>query len=334
MGAFATLQAAYARYGVATYPVTGGKVPAVRGYGRVGLEGSRQLALKFADADAGGFVAGKRNGIVVVDIDSADDRLVAEVEAKFGATPLQVLTPSGGRHRYYRHSGERRKIRLLQKVDILGAGNVVAAGSVVPKGTYKIERGSLDDLARLPPMRAGEAPRALADDKIGEGYRNKALFEHCMRAVRQCDDRDTLLDVARTFNEDSVAPQLPEAEVITTVRWVWDCEARGVNRFGTTGAWFPTAEVTTLLKCPDATMLLMALRAYNAPGRLFWITNRFSAKFGWGPKRMAGARAQLVAMGYITLVRPATRGSPALYRWTDQRRPPPAGARKQMGGRN
>jgi len=149
---FAQIQAAYGAIRVATYPLTADKVPAVRAYQRIGANYSAQLALRFPEAMAGGFCAGPHSAVTVVDIDSSDDNLVYEVQNRFGSTPLQVVTPSGGRHLYYRYGGETRRIRLLPDVDILGAGNVVCAGSETAKGRYQIERGSLEDVSRLPSM--------------------------------------------------------------------------------------------------------------------------------------------------------------------------------------
>jgi hypothetical protein len=186
-GAFMDLQRAYAEHRIATYPLTEDKTPAIRGYDRVGAKGSLQLAMKFPQALAAGFVAGRRNRLTVVDIDSPDDRLVDEIQGRFGITPFQVRTPSGGSHLYYRHTGEARRIRPLPDVDVLGAGNVVAALSVVPKGRYQIERGSLDDLAALPPMRQEQLQCPTGN--IPKGQRNLSLFEFCRRTVAYCELR-------------------------------------------------------------------------------------------------------------------------------------------------
>src|SRR5438477_230821 len=50
-----------------------------------------------------GIVTGHR--VTVIDIDDAG--LIDEMIRRFGATPLQVGTPSGGLHLYYASSGER-----------------------------------------------------------------------------------------------------------------------------------------------------------------------------------------------------------------------------------
>jgi hypothetical protein len=47
----------------------------------VGLNGSSQLAMKFADADAFGFQCGKRNRITLIDVDSRDEGVVREAMA-------------------------------------------------------------------------------------------------------------------------------------------------------------------------------------------------------------------------------------------------------------
>jgi hypothetical protein len=46
------------------------KRPAIRGYNRVGLRGSRELACKFADATALGFMTNERTRITGLDIDT------------------------------------------------------------------------------------------------------------------------------------------------------------------------------------------------------------------------------------------------------------------------
>src|SRR5262249_6217930 len=56
-------QADYAAHGVATFPVDANKRPMVRRYSRFGLVGSAEIASKFANAPAIGFMCGKCNGI-------------------------------------------------------------------------------------------------------------------------------------------------------------------------------------------------------------------------------------------------------------------------------
>ena len=60
-GVFSTWQPAYAERGIATFPIGEAKKPSIRGWQKVGLRGSAELAKKFADADALGYVTGRRS---------------------------------------------------------------------------------------------------------------------------------------------------------------------------------------------------------------------------------------------------------------------------------
>jgi hypothetical protein len=310
MSAFADLQRVYAEHQIATYPLTEGKTPAIRGYASVGAGGSRQLAMKFPTATAAGFIAGSRNRLTVVDIDSPDERLVGEIQDRFGVTPFHVLTPSGGWHSYYRHAGEVRRIRPLPDVDILGAGSVVAAGSVVSKGKYQIERGSLDDLDRLPPMR-WEQQRGPAAN-IPKGQRNNALFEYCRRTVTYCDDFDQLLDAARTWADRNLEQSLPPAEIAKTCKSVWTYRGgrkRVMNQI------VEAPQFTLLLQSPIATTLFVFLQAENGPNAEFWIADGLADRLGWSRRSIPAARKMLLKLGIIKCIRPRGKNAPALYRW-------------------
>lgn len=308
-GAFPALQAMYAQHRVAVYPLTASKTPAVKAYDRIGAPYSEQLAIRFPEATAAGFVAGPRNRITVVDIDSADDRLVAELQDRYGMTPLQVMTPSGGRHLYYRHNGEVRRIRPLPKVDILGAGNVVAALSVVPKGIYQIERGSLEDLDRLPPL-LREAPRA--PTSVPTGKRNESLFHYCRRTANVCDDLDQLLDAARTWADGRLAEPLPAAEVVKTATSAW--RYRG-GRKAIMHHIVEAPVYASLVANTDALALFAYLSAENGQDADFMIADGLGKARGWPYRFVPAARRALLDLGIIVCTRPARRGAPALYRW-------------------
>jgi Bifunctional DNA primase/polymerase, N-terminal len=87
-GIFSTWQPDYAAHGIPTFPVTAEKKPATRGYLRTGLRGSAELASRFTDADAFGFACGPRSKITLLDVDSADERALADALSIFGKTPL------------------------------------------------------------------------------------------------------------------------------------------------------------------------------------------------------------------------------------------------------
>jgi hypothetical protein len=327
-GVFADVQAAYAEHNIATFPLTADKKPAIKGYGRVGLKASALLAQKFASADAFGFICGQRSGVTVLDVDTPDEKVLADALGRHGQTPLIVRTASGKFHAYYRHDGERRRIRPWRglPIDIIGGGIAIAPPSRGTKGRYSIIQGSLDDLDRLP------AARDLVDsavircqpaieaglDVVHKGRRNDALWRHCMRNAKACDDFITLLDVAFTFNENCLPP-LSEAEVNATAKSAWDYTQRGQNRFCEHGAWFPTEEVVRLLIDQDAFILLAFLRANNRPAATFMCTNTLAATLNWRRERLAEARYHLIELGYIVMVKQAGFRSPALFKWASQK---------------
>ena len=309
---FATIQAAYRAHRIATYPVTADKTPAVRGYSRIGASYSAELATRFSTATAAGFVAGPRNRLTVVDIDSTDDRLVDEILARFGPTPLQVRTPSGGRHLYYRHQGERRQIRPIPDVDILGGGHVVAAHSVVPKGRYDLERGTLDDLDRLPPLRQS-AWRTKPAGGVAKGHRNNELFRHCHSIVKHCDSHDQLLDAASTWANDQLGDPLPDAEVAKTAASVWqyrDGRKRVMNHI-ISGPSF-----SALAADPAVLGVYSYLSAHNGRDAIFMIADGLGRAEGWSRRLVPATRRTMLALNLIECVRPHAKGRPALYRWS------------------
>ncbi len=241
---FRDWQPVYADHRIATFPVrvsTDGKVPAIRGWQRIGLPGSSKLAQKFAGADAWGFCPGRRNGLTILDVDTPDERVLADALDRYGPTPVIVRSGSGNFQGWYSHNGENRLIRKLEPgkpIDLLGSGFVAAPPSRGIKGAYQFIEGGLDDLDRLPIMRNIKiASPPLSPDLplvkiVAEGERNNSLFYHCMRSAHSCVDFDALLDVARTRNAEYLPP-LPDTEVVDTAKSVWQYTERGENRVGT-----------------------------------------------------------------------------------------------------
>jgi Bifunctional DNA primase/polymerase, N-terminal len=190
MGTFADWQPRYAEHGISSFPVVvneAGKKPVVKGYLKVGPNLSRQFVFRFPDHDALGVSCGPRNGITVLDVDSPDERVLADALARHGATPFVVRSGGGNYQAWYRHGGEKRQIRPWGKelpIDILGGGYVVAPPSLGARGAYRIIQGDLDDLRRLPRMGGLPTPDGVhnADaigrsNVVGEGKRNKSLWD-------------------------------------------------------------------------------------------------------------------------------------------------------------
>jgi Bifunctional DNA primase/polymerase, N-terminal/Primase C terminal 1 (PriCT-1) len=315
---FAQWQPIYAAHGLSTFPVrieVGDKKPMVKNYLRAGRHYSDRLAQQFPDAQAFGFALGDRTKITVLDCDSNDDRILCDAMTRHGKSPLIVRSGSGNFQAWYRHNGERRHIRPDPRlpVDILGGGFVVAPPSRGIKSAYQIIEGSLDDLVSLPVLQNFVAPTNV--ELISTGRRNNSLWEHCMRQCRSCDDFGALLDVAETFNTQSLNPPLDASEVTKAARSAWQATERGENRFGQIGAFLTVAETQSMVSDPYLLTLLAWLKAQNSPGSQFLIADGLAPLLGWSLPQLRRCRKLLSALGWIRMVRPPARGCAALYRW-------------------
>ena len=331
IGIFAASQPRYAAVGIPTFPVyidSHVKKPLVRYYASFGLPGSAEIARKYPDASAIGFMAGERNGVTVGDVDEVGEEALQRFLNRHGKTPVIVKTASGKHHAYYRFNGERRAIKPEPdvKVDILGAGIVIAPPSRGPAGEYQFILGGLNDLDRLPvmqdvPIKATkrslrrESNIETISQSVSSGYRNDTLFRCCLRDARFCDDLDALLDAARTYNAKFLEP-LSDEEVIKVAASAWGYEERGENRCGRTGVWFSTEEVNYLIRTdPEKYLLKSFLRANNGPKSTFMITNSLAPLLSMTRKRLSAARRRL-EQSDLEMVKPATKQTgPALFRW-------------------
>jgi Bifunctional DNA primase/polymerase, N-terminal len=315
LGLFTRHQPDYAAHGIATFPVTAAKKPAVSGYLHTGLKGSQSLATKFGSAPVLGFATDERNGLTILDIDTPDERVLARALDRHGRTPLIARSAGGKFHAYYRHNGERRRIRPWRgrEIDLLGMGGmVIAPPSKVAKGSYQFIEGTLADIHRLPALSNLDLPKP---EGAKDGERGDKLFRHLMKAAHHVESFDDLLDVGRTFGE-SCEPPMEDDRVISTAQSAWGYTERGENRFGQHGAWFPLDEVNRMIDGDqDAALLLMFMRAHQGPDSTFMCANGLAEKFGWHRIRLANARRGLIELGYLIPVRQAGRGHPAQFRW-------------------
>lgn len=321
-GIFAEWQPRYAEHRVATFPVEG-KRPCVRAYDKVGLRGSAQLAIKFHDVDAFGFLCGPRSRITVIDIDSPDERTVGEAQRMFGDTPVIWRTGSGNYAMPFRYNGEARRIRAVPglPIDILGGGFVVAPPSVGAKGQYAFVQGGLADLDRLPRLRIDKierqkAPKGLRPETFArEGQRHDTLKRALTSEIWHCDTWEDFLDRAVTIGTMHCTPPLDDGEITDLAAWFWQHKTRGLLIRPGHRHW--TQDVHDLMLTDRiAGMLLLMLRTEH-PGdwQQFVIANGWAKTLGMKRDTLAAKRRKLEALGHIVLVKRATALKPALYRW-------------------
>ena len=346
---FGYWQGPYAVYRIATFPleVVDGNVikkPAIRHFDKIGLRQSGNFALnpKFAQTPGFAFMCGQRSNITIGDVDSSDERFLADMIDRHGPTPLIARTSSGRFHLYYRHNGEPRKIRLYGDhipFDLLGGGIAIAPPSQFAKGKYQFIQGSLDDLDQLPTIKGidailnalGFVPDGVYDNDNAEvydqgspawvtaGHRNNEIFRHCMRRAHYLDSLQALIVEADVFYRNHCAshPVIEDAELLKIAKSAWNYTESGRNRFGQHGFWAPTLDYSDMvLKDTDAFALLAYLKMHNHPASRFMVADGLAKSFHWAPKRLSAARQRLLDLHHIALSRPATRyhGS-ALYRW-------------------
>ncbi len=279
MGVFSEFAPVYADAGLATFPVdTRAKRPAVKNWRRSGLPATRAWIEKFGDADGLGLCMGARSRIVEVDIDMAGDAALGAALVRFGDTPVTIRTASGKSKAWYRHCGEKRCTRPCDglAIDVLGAGYTIAPPSYRPDlgRAYEFLTGSLDDLDRLPAMRADALDTSCqrAAEAVREGERNRALFLWCMAEVRHCDDEDQLIDAAQTWASAMPAP-LSIREIEQTARSAWGYEIGGRNFVGLRRPQITQKDkaMDDLSNAPDAFWLLNLFERYHRNKRAFAI---------------------------------------------------------------
>ena len=320
---FCYWQPKYAQHGIATFPVTitpnNDKVPRTRGYLQTGLQGSAQLALKFADAELFGFACGKRNRITIVDLDDTDPTIVEEGERIFGQSPLLWRTGGGKYAMPFRHNGESRRIRPIPSlpIDLLGGGFVVTPPSMGASRRYEIIRGSLADLDNLPTARIpDEIARAISPKssagKIQEGERNVSLFNYCCGVVAYSDDLDQLIGAAETWADQQLALPLSSAEIVRTCNSVW--QFRG-GRKRVMNVIVGSDEYKALSSDPATFGVFAFLSAENGPSSTFMIADALGVAKRWPRRLVPAARKKMLELRVVDCVRKPRKGVPGLYRW-------------------
>jgi hypothetical protein len=325
-GIFSRWQPRYAERGIATFPVDETKRPRIKGWQKVGLRGSTELADKFTDADALGYVTGRLSNVTVLDIDTTDEKIAEDAIGRHGQPIIVTRTASGKRHLLYRYNGERRRIRpwVDLPIDLLGDnGYALAAPSKIAPGSYEIIHGHFDDLDRLKPMEDAPAlavatplPSKWTGMRQGDG-RNRALWERCMRTGGGCS-LDRMMEIARDANQQFEEP-LMDAEVVKIATSAWQHDAAGLNLFTRPRIMLDHDIFDAMgAENPDALLLLLRLERYHGGNDRFVLAKPMASSMGWSIPRWKAARSALAQAGIIRCLHPGGRGpnDPPIYRWT------------------
>lgn len=203
-----------------------GKKPLVRGWAGKRLT----LARVFGPMHRTGVAMyGVRlGGLAVVDCDIDDPDLIADMEARFGPSPVHVQTPRG-RHLYYRANGKPPNLRGEGlPVDIKTGPGAYTVGphSMRPDGgTYAPVKGVLG-VDTLPPLKApssARVPQFLPPAAIQTGMRHVELLKFAMRRVANVASLDELTADLRQLRDDwCEAPEtMPESELVEIAGWAW-----------------------------------------------------------------------------------------------------------------
>lgn len=275
--------------------------------------------------------------VTVVDID--DRALVDQVIALFGPTPVQVETPSGGLHLWYRYDGELctclRSHGLA--VDIKGAGGFVVVPPARGAGrpAYRFLEGGFDEVERLPSISSAgrawlagrpaaiqrPAPRDGGGGTIEEGRRNKMLFKYGLLSASSCSSVAALITSLQEDNLTFCDTPLPAAEVERIARSVWRYHETGENWARGAGVFQATHDEIELVGGPEAFFLLAFLRLkHGSRKQSFVLALRGMAAHatvpGMGEHRLRKAVKRLLETGLLVRVHQggARAGDAALYR--------------------
>jgi len=347
-GPFALAAAELADYGLAVIPCgkADGKEPSVKWPKRLYKPDwpvFKGWITKFGDTNIG-IICGL-SGVTIVDID--DPTLVPAMLERFGETPLQTQTPSGGMHLWYRSGGEKcANLRMSEglAVDIKATrGVIVVPPSIRPSGphagkAYKFAVGGWDDLKALPPIAPGSLDRpngtdrgaAEAKDRKGTsrvplpdgaalGERNKILFTRLKNEIAPtAASFDDLLAEARKINLTHCPPE-PDDKVIATAKSVWKykIEDRLILPEGPSTIAVSIDESDALLGNSDAFLLAHRL-LYSHPKGTSGVPFPFSPKAmervgfipGWKKRRFKAALDYLVKIEWLLVAHEGSSGKP------------------------
>ena len=252
------------------------------------------------------------DGLAVIDCDSDDVELVAQMEARFGQSPVHVKTPRG-RHLYYRACGAVPNLRGEGlPVDIKTGPRSYVVGPLSLRadgGFYDPSKGLLG-ADTLKPLRV---PTSLVSDPILTGHRHVELVKEAIRMVEFVNDVDELqANLTRIRDDWCVNPStMPGSELASIAGWAWTCRLKNHVYRGRDSAFPMQRRALDALRSEangvDAIALLVLLEDQHGhqPGKRFPLdfdAMRAAGLLNLSKPRLRAARRTLESAGLLRLV--------------------------------
>jgi hypothetical protein len=298
--------------GIPLLPLGGAdsKAPLLRAWADQGLTLAQILApMHRTGSEAYGV---RLDGLTVIDCDSDDAGLVAQMEARFGQSPVHVKTPRG-RHLYYRATGAVPNLRAEGlPVDIKTGSRSYVVGPLsqrVDGGFYSPAKGLLGDDA-LPCLRSATTPKAAP---IPTGHRHVELVKEAMRMLELVDSPEELqANLAGIRDDWCVDPAtMSDKELNDIAEWAWKCRLENRIYRGRDSAFSLHRSALDAVKnapnSADAIALLVTLEDQHghSPGKRFPLdfkAMRSAGLMNLSTPRLRAARRTLEGVGLLRLV--------------------------------
>ncbi|WP_300548082.1 bifunctional DNA primase/polymerase [Roseovarius sp.] len=294
-----------------------GKAPLLRAWARPGVTLARILAPMHR---TGSTAYGVRlDGLAVIDCDSDDADLVAQMEARFGQSPVHIKTPRG-RHLYYRAAGVVPNLRgegLPVDIKTGARSYVVGPLSLRPDGGFYDPVKGLLGKEALPCLR-GTA--SLKPAPILTGHRHVELVKEAMRMVELVDSAEELQANLAGIRDDWCADPatMPDSELRDIALWAWTCRLENRVYRGRDSAFSVQRLALDALRGQangaDAIALLVLLEDQHGhhPGKRFpldFAAMRAAGLINLSTPRLRAARRTLEGAGLLRLAGKHKAGS-------------------------
>jgi Bifunctional DNA primase/polymerase, N-terminal len=268
-------------------------------------------------------------GFAVIDCDVDDPKLVTQMEARFGVSPVHVATPRGV-HLYFQHrNGNLPNLRAEGlPVDIKrGATSyVVGAHSIRPDGgVYRPVKGILGEL-NLPelllPGKEFCATTTPTCATVPEGNRHETLTRAAIQMVEAVDGVDELLcNLQFIRDEECQNPNtIFDDELCKIADWAWTRRLES-KVYSNRNSEFRVHRLSldALMSCPnasDAIALLVTLQALHGhiQGKAFALSHKGMLAAGrtdLSRRRFLAARRTLEQEGLLRVARKHQAGKSA-----------------------